>query len=66
MVITPPRVEECFADFQAILANIALKFEKVGDRYVVWKNSQRALFCEGDRGTSVSQTQATLCVIVET
>jgi purine-nucleoside phosphorylase len=52
IVITPLKVEECFEDFQTILTNNALRFEKVGDGYLVWKNDQRALFCEGGIGAS--------------
>jgi purine-nucleoside phosphorylase len=52
IVITPLKIEECFTDFHTILTNNALRSEKVGNGYLVWKNDRRALFCEGGIGAS--------------
>jgi len=52
IVITPLKVEECFAHFREILTSNELVFEKAGDGYLVRKGDQRALFCEGGIGAS--------------
>lgn len=52
IVITPLKVEECFAGLEAILTSNALNFEKAGDGYLVWKDDKRTLFCEGGTGAS--------------
>lgn len=53
IVITPPKVEECFSDLQTILTSNGLMLEKVDSGYLVWKDGRGALFCEGGLGASV-------------
>jgi len=52
VVITPLKVEEFFEDFQTIVTSKGLKFERVGNGFLVWKGNKQTLFGEGGIGAS--------------
>jgi len=56
VVITPLKVEEYFDNFQAIIGDRGLTFERVTgvsrSSFLVWRGDKQALFCEGDVGAS--------------
>jgi purine-nucleoside phosphorylase len=52
VIITPLKVEEYFENFQAVMADKGLKFERKGNSFIVWKGDMQALFCEGGVGAS--------------
>jgi purine-nucleoside phosphorylase len=52
IVVTPLKVDECFAGFQSVFTSNALNFQKVGNGYLAWKDDMRVLFCEGGIGAS--------------
>jgi purine-nucleoside phosphorylase len=52
VIITPSKVEEYFENFQAIITEKGLKFERMGNSLMVSKGNRQALFCEGGIGAS--------------
>lgn len=52
VIITPLKVEKYFENFQTVIANKGLKFERIGNSFIVWKGDKQVLFCEGGVGAS--------------
>lgn len=52
VIITPSKVEGYFKNFQAVMTGKGLKFERIGNSFMVWKGNRQAFFCEGGIGAS--------------